>query len=332
MYFQQQLTLEEWEQAHPGRVAGQERSVISVLSEHGRKSLQLIPGFPALTVGDWVLFDESSRLIRCLERTSLFARKAAGSRVGRQLIAANVDTLFVVTSMNQDFNLNRMERYLVLAHESGASPVAVLTKQDLCDDPQAFERAAQSLDPDLPVVAVNSLEKDSVSALAPWCLEGTTVALLGSSGVGKSTLLNTLLGEEVQQTRSIREDDAKGRHTTTGRSLHLLPSGGILLDTPGMRELQLADCESGIGDTFTDILALAESCRFSDCGHSSEPGCAVQDAIRSGELEQRRLDNFHKLNREQAFNKATLAEKRRRDRELGKFYKSVLASKQKSRG
>ncbi len=169
----------------------------------------------------------------------------------------------------------------------------------------------------------HGLAQDSVKVRAPWCKQGKTIALLGSSGAGKSTLTNSLMGESIQATGGIREDDSKGRHTTTGRSLHMTPSGAMLLDTPGMRELQLADSEQGIAGTFADIIELAQQCRFNDCSHQGEPGCAVQAAIDSGELDERRLLSYDKLNREQARNSASLAEKRSQDKALGKFYRVV---------
>ncbi|MCW8853828.1 MAG: ribosome small subunit-dependent GTPase A, partial [Gammaproteobacteria bacterium] len=297
----------------------------------GKVSLPITPGMPSMTVGDWLLLDDRGQFHRLLQRLSLFSRKAAGTKVATQLIAANIDSVFIVSSLNQDFNLNRIERYLVMANEAGVEPVVVLTKLDCCTHPEDYIQQVQRIDPMLAVVAVNSLDSDSVSQLGDWCAPGKTVALLGSSGVGKSTLTNTLSGEAIQQTRGIREDDDKGRHTTTGRSLHLLPAGGLLLDTPGMRELQLAACEQGIEETFKDIAELASECKFSDCQHQNEPGCAVQAEIKAGRLDERRLSSYLKLMKEQAFNSATLAEKRAKDRDLGRYYRSVLASKRKDR-
>lgn len=322
-FFQQQLSLEEWEDYRIARIVGQERSTIVVLTTMGKQSLALTPGMSAMTVGDWILLDNTGQFHRALERLSLFSRKASGSKVATQLIAANIDTVFVVCSLNQDFNLNRIERYLALANEAEVEPVVVLTKADCCDNPQDFVHQVQAFDPLLVVVTVNSLDPDSVSKLEPWCEVGRTVAFLGSSGVGKSTLINTLLGHTVQQTNAIREDDGKGRHTTTGRTLHLLPAGGLLLDTPGMRELQLADCEHGIEDTFAEISELASRCKFTNCQHKQEPGCAVRAAIDAGTLDERRWLNYLKLMREQALNSETLAEKRARDRNLGRYYRSV---------
>lgn len=331
-FFQQQLTLEEWEAYFVARVVGLERSVIHLLSTRGKQTLPVTPSMPDITVGDWLMLEDEDRFLRLFDRYSLFSRKAAGTKVTTQLIAANIDTVFIVCSMNQDFNLNRIERYLALAKEAGVTPVIVLTKLDCCDNPQELIDKTQSLDPLLDVVAVNSLDADSVSHLRTWCGSGNTVAFLGSSGVGKSTIINTLLGIEIQRTSAIREDDDKGRHTTTRRSLHLIPGGGLLLDTPGMRELQLADCEQGVEETFSEIVELATQCKFSDCSHQGEPGCAVRAAIESGRLDERRLSNYLKLMREQAFNSATLAEKRARDRELGRYYRSVLESKPNKRG
>lgn len=330
-YFQQQIELEQWE--YPvARVVSQHRTRLELLGDLGATVLELNPGMPAITVGDWLLLSPDGRFESLLERQSLFQRKAAGSKVERQLIAANVDTLFIVTSLNDDFNLNRIERYLSLAFEAGSEPVVILSKADLCDDPGRVRGSVQALDPLLAVEALNCLDAGAADSLSPWCETGRTVALMGSSGVGKSTLVNTLLGAEVQRTGAIREDDSKGRHVTTGRSLHRMPRGGLLLDTPGMRELQLAHCEEGVTATFSDIASLAEACRFVDCRHEGEPGCAVQEAIASGDLDERRLASYRKLMREQAFNSATLAEKRARDRDFGKMVKTVMAEKKKHSG
>ncbi|MBQ0718454.1 MAG: ribosome small subunit-dependent GTPase A, partial [Sulfitobacter litoralis] len=309
------------------RVIAQHRNRLDLLGEAGERGLDLHPDMPEITVGDWLVLSPMGKFEKLLERQSLFRRKAAGSKVGEQLIAANVDTLFVVSSLNEDFNLNRIERYLSLANEVGAAPVIILSKADLCDDPEIFSSQIQALDSLLMVVTVNCLDADEIHKLSPWCKTGNTVALMGSSGVGKSTLVNTLLGKTVQSTGTIREDDSKGRHITTGRSLHRIPQGGLLLDTPGMRELQLADCDAGVNTTFADLTSLAEKCRFGNCQHDSEPGCAVQNAIDQGELEARRLSSYQKLMREQAFNSATLAEKRARDKSFGKMIKAHLSDK-----
>lgn len=322
-FFQQQLNLDELERFTVGRVVEQHRSGVIVMSELGQKSLIHSTSDNKSCVGDWVLFDESLRLMRPLERQSLFQRKAPGSKLDTQLIAANVDTVMIVCSLNYDFKLSRIERYLAIAKEAQVEPVIVLTKSDLCDSYDEKRQQVQSLDPLLLVYTMNALDATEVSALDSFCSNGKTIVFLGSSGVGKSTLVNSLLGFEALQTGSIREDDSKGRHTTTHRALKLLPSGGLLMDTPGMRELQLSDCEQGVSETFSELAELAKQCRFNDCTHGSEPGCAIQAAIKSGEVAARRLVSYQKLMREQMNNAASLADKRAKDKAFGKMVNRV---------
>ena len=331
-YFQQQLSLDEWDEVIPARVIEQNKSEITVATESDSFNIALLATMPEMIVGDWLLLDSQQHVLRLLDRKTCFSRKAAGSKLKKQLISANVDVAFIMSSMNDDFNLNRLERFLSLVNESGAEPVVLLSKSDQSETPESFVKQVQKLDPFLMVEAVNCLDRESVNKLTPWLKEGITIAVLGSSGVGKSTLVNTLLGEVRQSTAGIREDDAKGRHTTTRRSLIALDTGGIILDTPGMREIQLADCKEGIAATFSDIEVLSEQCKFSDCHHQDEPGCAVQKAIKSGEIDQRRLNNYLKLLREESLNSASLSERRASDKALGKFYKKTLSQSNQLKG
>lgn len=280
------------------------------------------------TAGDWLLLDgASSRPVRMLERKSLFQRRAPGKARKLQLIAANIDTLFIVTSCNHEFSTARLERYLALAKEADVLPVVILTKSDLTDDPDAYVQAAQKLSPDLLVEIVDARNSDSVSHLSTWCGAGETVALVGSSGVGKSTLVNTLSGTKKAETQAVRESDSKGKHTTSHRTFHQLPTGGWLLDTPGIRELQLTDVKEGIEEVFADIVDLTIQCRFNNCTHQSEPGCAVQAALDAGELSAERLQNWQKLASEEVRNTENIAEKHTRNRALTKMIKRATKHK-----
>lgn len=323
-FFQQQLTLDEIGVLSPLRVVEQYRNEVELAGEFGKQQLALLSSMPQMVVGDWVLLNDSGGFERLLDRSTCFRRIAAGHQKQEQLIAANVDTAFIVCSLNDDFNLNRIERYLAMVHDAGAEPVVVLSKKDLTENAEELAAQVQSLSALLAVVAVNTLDETTKQDLSPWCRTGQTVVMLGSSGAGKSTLTNTLLGEQRQATAEIRSDDSKGRHTTTARSLFPMAGGAMLLDTPGMRELQLVDMQAGVAATFADIEELAIQCRFNDCQHHSEPGCAVQAAIAADELDERRLLNYEKLMREQAMNAATIAQKRASAKNLGKFYKKTL--------
>ncbi|WP_283132415.1 ribosome small subunit-dependent GTPase A [Enterovibrio norvegicus] len=334
--FQQQLTLEDYENCRIARIAEHHRGHYVLISESGIESLEIRPSFPSMTVGDWLLLDDDGQFIRPLDRQSLFARKGAGTKVIEQLIAANIDTAFVVCALDHDFNLNRIERYLAMCADASVEPVVVLTKRDLAEssldaDGNAFDvndtlRSVEALAPFLAVEAVNALDEQTKSALSPWLKPGKTLVVMGSSGVGKSTLVNTLLGDFVQATGGIRESDSKGRHTTTARSLHCLPSGAVLLDTPGMRELKIFDSEDGLNTLFSDIKALESQCRFSDCQHGNEPGCAIRDALASCSIDERRLNNYIKLQSEDARNSATMAQKRAKDKAFTKMVNTVQSS------
>lgn len=274
---------------------------------------------------------DTHRPVRVLERRSLFSRIAAGTGQALQLIAANVDTVFVVTSCNQDFNVARLERYIALAREAQVMPVIVLTKSDLADAPEQFVRAAGKARAGIHVEAINALDAGDVARLAAWCAPGQTVALLGSSGVGKSTLVNTLANAGLT-TQPARADDDRGRHTTTHRELFRLPARGWLIDTPGMRELQLADVGAGLADVFAEIDAAASRCRFTDCQHGSEPGCAVQQGVASGLIDADRLQRWRKLVAENARNLQTAADRRAIERRFGRSARQSAAHKRARRG
>jgi ribosome biogenesis GTPase len=310
------------------------RSLIKVFDGSDELTVPALANFQSVqiderpTVGDWVLLDgDRSRVERILERKSIFQRVAAGEKSDIQLIAANVDILFIVTSCNEEFKESRLERYLAIASEAGVMPVVVLTKIDLSEDPDSFVLRARHVQAGIPVVAINALDAETFDDLAKWIEPGTTVAVVGSSGVGKSTILNTLMNSRVAETGGIREDDKKGRHTTSHRALYQLPNGGLLIDVPGIRELKVADIEHGLGTVFKEIEALALQCRFHDCRHDAEPGCAVQKAIESGELSERRFHNYLKLRRENERNNASLASLRSKGRDLAKAIKQVTAMK-----
>lgn len=274
--------------------------------------------FPA--VGDWVGVDDSIIHVR-LERRSTVSRAAAGRAVGEQVIAANVDVIFLVTALAQDLNTRRLERYLTLVWDAGAIPVVVLNKADLCEDPTAVGESVRGRLTGIDVIAVSAVEDAGLDAFAPFLRPAQTIALLGSSGVGKSTLVNRLLGVDMLRVGAISDVDGKGRHTTTSRQLVELPGGALLIDTPGMRELQPWGDESSVAAAFDDIAALAAECRFADCAHGGEPGCAVREAVAGGRLDADRLEHFQRLGREAAYqarrhDKAAAAEHKRRWKQI----------------
>jgi len=319
-----QLDLEDIGTTQPARVCGVHRSRIEALAETG--PTDLIPASNLSTgdiaVGDWVLSREGVAL-RVLDRRTELVRKAAGTGLARQLIAANVDTALITSSCNADFNPGRLERYLVLCAQAGIIPVLVLTKADTAPDPDSFAAAARALQRGLEVVTLNARDPDAVRlALSPWCRKGQTVVLMGSSGVGKTTLSNALTGGS-QAVQDIRADDAKGRHTTTARYLVAMSAGGWLIDTPGVRELALTDVADGIDALFDDLTGLASDCRFSDCRHESEPGCAIQAAIAAGDLDPARLVRWQKLLREDRHNSETIHQAHQRNRAFGKMHRKI---------
>jgi ribosome biogenesis GTPase len=298
----------------PARVSLEHTHIYRVLGAYG-EMLARVAGrlrhhaagradYPA--VGDWVAIepdphDGDARIHAILPRTSRFSRRAAGDVTEEQIVAANIDTVFLVAGLDGDFNPRRLERYLVVARESGAAPVIVLNKADLVDDPAARVEEVRALAPGAPVHAVSCKTPTTLEVLRQYLGHGMTGALLGSSGVGKSTIVNRLVGHDLLRTRDVRESDSRGRHTSANRQLVLLPESGVLIDTPGMRELQLWQTSEALAGTFGDIDALAARCRFRDCRHRSEPGCAVLDAVATGALPAARLASFHKLADEQSF-------------------------------
>ena len=290
----------------PARVAVQQRGALVLFTAGGavdaEPTASLVREVGQPVAGDWVaaepLAGEDRAIVRAvLPRRTRFARKEAWLRTEEQVVAANVDTVFLVTDCDRDFNPRRLERYLTSAWDSGADPVIVLNKSDLAEDLAGGLAAAESIAMGVPVHAISSVTGDGLVELEPYFSRGRTVALLGSSGVGKSTLANRLIGEEAFATAPIRHD-GRGRHTTTHRELILLPNGGLLLDTPGMRQLQLWADEASLDETFADITALAAQCRFGDCGHEVEPGCAVRAALANGSLPKERWESYCKLRRE----------------------------------
>ena len=328
----------------PGRVAVQHRGAYDVLTELGELRCDVAgrlydesaspADLPA--VGDWVALaarrDEQGGTVQAvLPRRTKFSRKTAWQAAEEQVLAANVDVVLIVTSLNEDLNLRRLERYLTLAWESGARPVLVLTKADLAEDVAEGVQTVASIAFGVPVVPLSSVTGEGLDALRSHLGPGVTAALLGSSGVGKSTLVNTLAGEELLATREIR-DDGRGRHTTTRRELIQLPDGSLVIDTPGMREIQLWVADEGLEEAFEDVTELFGRCRFSDCSHDSEPGCAVKEALAEGTLSAERWESYLKLQRELAhlerrLDKRAASEERKRWKAISVFARNASRAK-----
>jgi len=326
-FFDRQLMDEERARWTPARVVWEGREQYRVSTGGATWPMQL-PGrfrhaartradLPA--VGDWVLVavrsgDDRVAIHRTLVRRSQFSRSAAGRSTEQQVVAANVDTVLIVTSFNLDFNLRRIERYLALTWESGARPVIVVNKADMCPNREGWRPEIDSVAHGVPMLATSALRGDGMMELDELVRRSGTTVLLGSSGVGKSTLINALTGDDRQSVLPTRDGDDRGRHSTTARQLFCLPRGGVLIDTPGMRELQLWDADAGLDRAFADIQALAGGCRFRDCSHGGEPGCAVLAAVDRKELAADRLDSYRRLQRENHFVRLRHDERAREER------------------
>lgn len=323
----------EW---FPARVIAQERGLYDIISESGmakaaisgkfRYETKRVSDYPI--VGDFVLYapNENGQAVihQVLPRKSVFIRKAAGTSNQEQVVAANVDTVFLCMALNRDFNLRRMERYISIAWDSGATPVIILTKCDLCENVESRKKEVEEIAVGIDIIITSSMETDGYVSVLPYLKEGKTAALLGSSGVGKSTLINRLLGEDILETNGLRDDD-KGRHTTTHRELMLLPGKGMVIDTPGMRELGMWNASDGLEKTFEDIEALACLCRFRNCTHQTEPGCAVRVALKNGTLSEERYLSWEKLTKENAWNEDSesyLAVKEKKFKEIARINKN----------
>lgn len=306
--FEQEATL--YNNLFLARVSEQHRDLYKVIGEQGELSANVSGkfvyhaysqmNFPA--VGDWVMIDRTDSNLgnavihHILPRKSVFARQTSGTANEQQIVAANIDTVFICMSLNADFNLRRIERYLTIAWDSMATPVIILTKSDLCEDLQQKMNEISSVSAGVDIVACSSENEYGYQAINAYIEKGKTIAFIGSSGVGKSTLINRLMGQDILATQKIREDDGKGRHTTTYRQLLLLPNGGIVIDTPGMRELQIYT--GNLSKTFEDIEEITAQCKYNNCTHGTEPGCMIREAIKNGALSEKRFENYQKLKRE----------------------------------
>ncbi len=325
------------EHLEPARVVFESREHYRVVTATGEREARLAGrlrrGEDLPAVGDWVAAevpaDGICRLQAVVPRQTRLSRKVAGDQTREQVVAANIDTVFLVMGLDGDYNLRRLERFAVMAEESGADPVVVLTKSDLHADAAGARIDAQTSAPALPIYTVSSLLDEGLEPLRAFLAAGRTVAMIGSSGAGKSTLLNRLNGAEVMRTGAVREGDDRGRHTTTHRQLVRLSGGGLLVDNPGVREIQLWAEETALAAAFDDIESFASGCRFNDCRHLDEPGCRVLEAVRSGELEAGRLDNWREMEKELQHleRRRDVAAMRRQDKQTGRLYKRIQAEK-----
>ncbi len=306
--------------------------VFAELSGHLSYTANSVSDLP--TTGDWVyadFYDDDTHAIihGVIPRKTLLKRKTSGKLVDFQLIAANIDVAFIIQSVDYNFNLRRLERYLVMVHEGGITPVVLLSKCDLIPQNEVNEikESVLSVAPQVTVIAFSNLSGENIDAIKNSLLLGHTYCLLGSSGVGKTTLLNSILGGENYATQSVSKKESKGRHTTTSRELIPLGNGAMLIDTPGMRELGNMSIDTGMNETFSEIIVLSQNCKFSNCSHTNEKGCAILAAIDEGALSEKRYKNYIKMKNESAFNEMTYSEKRKKDKDFGKLIKSAVKSK-----
>lgn len=319
-------------QGIPARITAVHKERYALVFEYGEtygrlKTKEYFVGFEEFpTTGDFVMINyipgSDSQIIKTLPRRTFFSRRDPTPGRGEQAVASNFDYVFIIQSLNHDFNAKRLERYLTLAWQSGAAPVVVLTKADLVDDSSPYIRTVKSYAAGLPVCAVSSKTGSGLKALSAYMSPGKTVVFLGSSGVGKSSLVNALADEDIMTVNEIREDDSKGRHTTTHRQLIMLKSGAMIIDTPGMRELGMWDVTNGLGEAFADVEQYLGKCKFSDCNHQTEPGCAIKEAIANGELSRERWESYIKLKAEAKYSdnkSAFLRHKQQRNKNIAKF-------------
>lgn len=327
-------------QGIPARIIAVHKERYALVCEYGEtygrlKTKEYYDGcevFP--TIGDFVLINYipngDSRIVRTLPRNTFFSRRDPAPKEIEQAVASNFDYVFIMQSLNHDFNAKRLERYLTLAWQSGASPVVLLTKADLVDEYDSYIRIAESYATGVPIYAVSSKTGEGLAALSACLMPGKTIVFLGSSGVGKSSLVNALAGEEIMSVNGIREDDSKGRHTTTHRQLIMLKNGAMIIDTPGMRELGMWDVSSGLGEAFADVEQYLGKCRFSDCRHQTEPGCAIKEAIANGELSRKRWESYVSLKAEAKYSDdkaAFLRQKQQRNKSIAKFNRKKKAER-----
>lgn len=334
-FFEKEWNSFSGESIFPGRITADYGQKFRVISEFGELTVNRPVNRHGdemqYAVGDWVVLEspDAARQVKIrsvMARKSKFSRFASGIEVKEQIVAANIDIVFLMQSLNRDFNVRRLERYLIAAWGSGAAPVVILSKTDLCDNPAEKTAAVYAAAPGVEVHAVSCVTGEGIEDIKKYFSRGKTVALLGSSGVGKSTLVNTLAGSRVLKTGEIREGDGRGKHTTTHREILLLPGGGLILDTPGMRELAIWEADTGMEVVFADIEELAKRCRFRNCRHQSEPGCAVKEALENGNLAKEKWESWLKLKKEQEYlekRKETgfILQQKKKGKQMAKFKK-----------